>query len=100
MINIIEEYGLITLNRYVNPNKTTYTWRRRNPPKQSRLDYILISDTMVDLVDIMDIKPSDKSDHSSVYLKPYPGFVSGRYIGECTRLIYDIMSFAEKITFL
>ena len=67
MINIIEEYGLIDLYRYLNPNKSRYTWRRRNPLKQARLDYILISDTMVDLVDVMDIKPSYKSDHSSLY---------------------------------
>ena len=42
-------------------------------------------------------------------LKPYldrlisksqNGFVPGRYIGECTWLIYDTMSFAKKTTFL
>ena len=69
MINIIEEYGLIDLYRYLNPNKTRYTWRRRNPLKQARLDYILMSDTTVDFVDVMDIKPSYKSDHSSLYLR-------------------------------
>ena len=37
--------------------------------KQTRLNYILTSDTLVDLVDTTDIKPSYKSNHSFLYLR-------------------------------
>ena len=69
VLDIIEEYGLIDLYRYFNPNKRRYTWHRHSPLKQARLDYILTSDTLVDLVDTTDIKPSYKSDHSFLYLR-------------------------------
>ena len=69
VLDIIEEYGLADIYRYFNPSKRRYTWRRRSPLKQARLDYILTSDTLVDLVDTTDIKPSYKSDHSFLYLR-------------------------------
>ena len=68
VLNLIEEFGLIDLYRYFHPSTKRFTWRRNNPIKQARLDYFLISETVVDLVDATDIKPSYKSDHSFLYL--------------------------------
>ena len=31
--------------------------------------------------------------------KDQSGFISGRYIGDNTRLVYDLMQFVEKIIF-
>ena len=58
VLDIITEYGLIDLYRYFYPNKRRYTCCQRIPLKEARLDYILTSDTLVDLVDATDIKPS------------------------------------------
>ena len=68
VLDMIEEFDLIDLFRYFNPDKKRYTWRRKNPLKQARLDYLLTSETLLDLVDIVDIKPSYKSDHSFLLL--------------------------------
>ena len=34
----------------------------------------------------------------NIISEPQSGFISGRSIGDCTRLIYDLMSYAEKHT--
>ena len=41
---------------------------KKNPIKQARLDYFLISDKMTNIVDNCTIRPSYRSDHSIVEL--------------------------------
>lgn len=56
--------------RIKNPNTTRYTWHRENPSKvKSRLDYLLMSESMSDATQEIDIIPCIKSDHSAVVLK-------------------------------
>ena len=52
--------------RLLNPTVKRFTWRRRNPIKQARLDYFLISQTLADLITNCNIKPGYRSDHSRV----------------------------------
>ena len=60
----------------LNPNLDSQNYLNLNNPrprltplKQVGLDFILTSDTLVDLVDVTDIKPSYISDHSFLYLQ-------------------------------
>ena len=46
-----------------------YTWRRKTPFRQHRLDYFLISDQVQDQIDQVDVIPSIQSDHSTLKLK-------------------------------
>ena len=46
-----------------------YTWRRKTPFKQRRLNYFLISDQLQDQIDQVDIIPSIQSNHSTLKLK-------------------------------
>ena len=46
-----------------------YTWRRRTPFNQRRLDYFLISDQRQDQIDQTDIISLIQSDHSTLKLK-------------------------------
>ena len=55
--------------RVHNPDMKCYTWCRKIPFKQCRLDYFLISDQLQDQIDQVDIIPSIKSDHSTLKLK-------------------------------
>ena len=41
-------------------------WKTRNPIKQARLDFFLISNSMLDLVAKCDINPGYQSDHSII----------------------------------
>ena len=87
VLDISEEYGLIDLYRYFNPNKRRYTWHQHGPLKQAHLDYILTSNTLVDLVDTTDIKPSYKSDHSFLYCF-HPWCPDGRAAGKSLSGLY------------
>ena len=66
---IIENCDLLDIYRLMHPNDKRFTWRRKNPFKQARLDYFLISNSMIDLVKNCTIKPSYRSDHSSLLLE-------------------------------
>ena len=65
---IIKQIDMIDVWRSYNPNKRSYTWYRRNPVRKARLDYFLISEEMMTLVDKCDIRPGYKTDHSIVTL--------------------------------
>ena len=65
---IMECHDLIDIWRVRNPHLRQYTWRQNKPLIQSRLDYWLISDTLQDLVNKVDIKPAIKTDHSAIFL--------------------------------
>ena len=55
--------------RTMNPTSKCFTWFRKKSIKQARLDYFIVSDTMlVDLVMDCNIKPGYCSDHSSIEL--------------------------------
>ena len=66
--DMTQELDLSDIWRELNPNCLRYTWRRTNPFQQSRLDFFLISDTILTLVDDADITCGYRSDHSMITL--------------------------------
>ena len=66
VINMLHERDLVDIYRENNPEKFRYTWRKRNPIKQARLDYFLISSSMTDIVNSSSIMTSYRSDHSII----------------------------------
>ena len=68
MDDIINTFNLVDIWRKLNPQSKRYTWRRKNPSIHSRLDMWLISEYLEDYVKETSIKPSIRSDHSSIYL--------------------------------
>ena len=67
--NMILELELTDVWRENNPQCKRYTWRKPNPLKQDRLDFILLSDHLMWHFDDKDILPGYRSDHSVVMLK-------------------------------
>lgn len=47
VIEIIENYALIDIFREHHPDIKRYTWRKRNPLKQARLDFFLVSENVL-----------------------------------------------------
>ena len=43
MLSIINKYNLYDMFRLNHPDEKRYTWRRKNPLKQARLDYFIVS---------------------------------------------------------
>ena len=67
----MENFDLVDIYRKVYPSKRAYSWRRFNTIQQSRLDYILLSDTLIEKVRNVDITPGYRSDHSFVSVTLY-----------------------------
>ena len=68
MLSVINKYNLCDIFRLNHPNEKRYTWRRKNPLKQARLDYFIISRPFSDLVSDCPIRASYRSDHSILEL--------------------------------
>ena len=69
LTDVMKEHDLIDLWRHKNPTTRRYTWRRLTPQlKQSRLDYIIVSEQMIlnNVVNRVEINPSVLTDHSVV----------------------------------
>jgi exonuclease III len=54
--------------RVQNQETRRYTWSRKNPTKKARLDFFLISENIMTLLDRVDILPGYQTDHCMVIL--------------------------------
>ena len=64
----LEQNHWIDVWRYFNPEKTQYTWFRRHPIQCSRLDFFLMPEGQVDVVEDCEIEASFLSDHTPVVM--------------------------------
>ena len=63
------ESDLCDIYTVCNPDTVRFTWHRKTPFKQRRLDLFVISDRLQENIELVDIIPSVQSDHSVVKLK-------------------------------
>lgn len=68
VLKFIDEKNAIDMFRETNPELKRYTWRKRNPLKQARLDFFLTSENIIQFVKQCKIESSYRSDHSAVSL--------------------------------
>ena len=69
VINLKSDLNLIDPWRSLNPeSRKYYTWRRQNPFQQARLDFFLISSELQNLIEMADISPGYRTDHSLVVI--------------------------------
>ena len=69
VVDIMKNINLSDPFRELNPDIKRYTWRKKNPIKQARLDFFLISDTLISNVRSCKILSSYRSDHSMITIK-------------------------------
>ena len=67
--NVLNDFEYVDIWRILNPTTKRYTWSRRRPLVQSRLDYWCIPHEMIFAVESCSIKPSIKTDHKLISLK-------------------------------
>lgn len=105
ILEIMSTYELYDVFREMYPEERKYTWRRFNSVKQSRLDYFLVSEALLnDIYDVC-IDPGYRSDHSFVVLslnkeclvrdRPFWKFNNGLlkdmdYVQEIKKIISDV----------
>jgi len=77
--NKINEHELVDIWRELNPLKKTYTWKKYKENKRGRLDYFLVSASLVPYVQEVDICSGAFSDHSVISVDiDFTRFVRGR----------------------
>ena len=64
----MRHHDLSDIYRDLHPNTKRFTWRRRNPVKQARLDLFLASSNILDIINTCEIRASYRSDHSMIEL--------------------------------
>ena len=72
LLSLMSENDLCDTYRLRNPDIRRFTWRRKAPFKQRRLDFFLISDSFLENVTTVDIIPTPASDHSCLLMKIHP----------------------------
>ena len=60
----MDELNLKDIFREMYPTLIRYSWRKRNPLKQARLDSFLISESLLSLTICVQYDSSYRSDHS------------------------------------
>ena len=76
---IKDDHFLIDPFREYSPTTKRYTWRKKTPLKQARLDYFLISDNLLPSVNSCKIENSYRSDHSMISLEiKFNPFIKGK----------------------
>lgn len=68
ILDIKEAYNLCDPFREAHPSLRRYTWRRKSPLKQARLDYFLVAETLLPSINKCSIESSYRSDHSMITL--------------------------------
>ena len=61
--------GVVSWGRHYNPDGRVYTWRKFHSNKQSRLDFFLVSASLLPYVSSANIVPGINSDHSVIDLE-------------------------------
>ncbi|KAJ8029880.1 hypothetical protein HOLleu_29396 [Holothuria leucospilota] len=69
IVSLLKNHQLSDPYRVIYTNKKAYTWGKLNPFKQARLDYFLISNELLSVLDSVDIGLGYRSDHSLVNIK-------------------------------
>ena len=94
----MNELGLIDVFRDLNPTERKYTWKQWGSHKFARLDYFLISNSLLPFVQNIDTLPKCYSDHSPILMDiDFSKFCRGRGFWKMNNsLLYD-PDYVDKI---
>ena len=89
---------LIDPFREAYPILRRYTWRRKTPLKQARLDYFLISENLLASIKSSKIDPSYRSDHSPIILElQFVDFQKGKSLWKFNNSLLTDTTYLETI---
>ena len=92
LLEIIDQYCLVDPFRELSPELQRYTWRKKTPFKQARLDFFLFSESLLPNLRKCTIESSYRSDHSMVVLElEFNPFIRGKGLWKFNNsLLYDV----------
>ena len=95
---MMNDLNLCDIYRRLHPTTRRYTWRRKNPVKQSRLDFFLASNSILDIVKTCDVKLSYRSNHSMIELEIILNhFISGKGIWKFNNSLLSSLDYLDVI---
>jgi exonuclease III len=98
ILETMEDLDIVDIFRELHPEKYRYTWRRKNPIKLARLDFFLVSSSLLSSVQDCMVDPSYRSDHSMVILTiKIQDFKRGRGLWKFNNLLLYDKEYVEKI---
>ena len=68
LLQTMNSLRLIDAFRFLHSDLVRYTWRRKNPTRQARLDYFIVSNNFSDMISKCSIQPGYRTDHSIIIL--------------------------------
>ena len=69
LVKKMSEHNLLDIFRELNPSRKKFSWKQWGNSKFARLDFFLISDSLLPYVEKADILPTCFSDHSPIILE-------------------------------
>ena len=66
LLQLMNTCNMTDVFRYLHIETKSYTWRRKRPMQQACLDYIIVTNGLLDYIDSCQIKPGYRTDHSIV----------------------------------
>ena len=89
---------MVDIYRQKHGNRKRYTWRKNNPIKQARLDFFLVSESLLNSITSADIEPSYRSDHSMITLGlNFKIFIKGKGLWKLNNSLLTNLDFAKQI---
>ena len=67
LFKLMDTLNVVEIFRINNPHLKRYTWRKKNPIKQARLDFFLISESLQTMLPSIQYENSYRSDHLLYY---------------------------------
>ena len=98
ILQIKENYCLVDPFREAYPSIRRYTWRKKSPIKQARLDFFLISQDLLASVNKSSIEGSYRSDHSMIILDiSFVQFQKGKLLWKHNNSLLNDKDYIETI---
>ena len=98
LLDIINEEHLVDPYRDAHPELKRYTWRRKQPLQQARLDFFLVTEDLLTSIKKMKIKNSYRSDHSPVTLSlSFAEFIKGKPLWKFNNSLLNDIQYINAI---
>ena len=80
------EHNLSDIFRQLHPKIKRFTWRRRRTMKQARLDHVIVTNSLMDIVQTCKLLLGYRSDHSRIELNLFlNSFTKGKGLWRLNR---------------
>ena len=94
----MEENSLVDIFRELHPESKRFTWRKKNPLKQARLDFFLVTNNLEYSISGANVETGYRSDHSPVSIDlAFNKFIKGKGLWKFNNSLLQYDTYAETI---